>query len=100
MAANETFFLLCYIGRYDILSQQIRQIQAYHRKLIVISIYKMLLFTAEKPFLSYKVANNNYLDGSFQVHIFDSKLDILPKTYQGGTSYIKVSIKITHYQLL
>ena len=26
------FFLVCYIGRYDILSQQIRQIQAYHRK--------------------------------------------------------------------
>ena len=25
-------FLACYIGRYDILSQQIRQIQAYHRK--------------------------------------------------------------------
>ena len=25
-------FLVCYIGRYDILSQQIRQIQAYHRK--------------------------------------------------------------------
>ena len=40
-------FLVCYIGRFDILSQQIRQIQAYHRKLIVIS---MFLFTAEKPF--------------------------------------------------
>ena len=26
------YFLVCYIGRYDILSQQIRQIQAYHRK--------------------------------------------------------------------
>ena len=25
-------FLVCYIGRYDILSRQIRQIQAYHRK--------------------------------------------------------------------
>ena len=25
-------FLVCYIGRYDISSQQIRQIQAYHRK--------------------------------------------------------------------
>ena len=37
----------------------------------------------------------------FQVLIFDSKLDILPKTYQGGNNYnIKISIKITHYQLL
>ena len=37
----------------------------------------------------------------FQVLIFDSKLDILPKTCQGGTNYnIKISIKITHYQLL
>ena len=60
----------------------------------------MLLFIAEKPFLSYKVANNNYLVGSFQVLIFDSKLDILPKTYQRGTGYIKISMKITHYQLL
>ena len=25
-------FFVCYIGRYDILSQQIRQIKAYHRK--------------------------------------------------------------------
>ena len=25
-------FWVCYIGRYDILSQQIRQIQTYHRK--------------------------------------------------------------------
>ena len=25
-------FLVCYIGRYDILSQQIRKIQAYHGK--------------------------------------------------------------------
>ena len=25
-------FLVCYIGRYDISSQQIRQIEAYHRK--------------------------------------------------------------------
>ena len=25
-------FLVCYIGRYDILNHQIRQIQAYHRK--------------------------------------------------------------------
>ena len=25
-------FLVCYISRYDILSQQIRQIQAYHGK--------------------------------------------------------------------
>ena len=29
---NETSFLVCYIGRFDILIQQIRQIQAYHRK--------------------------------------------------------------------
>ena len=25
-------FLVCYIGRYDILNQEIRQIQVYHRK--------------------------------------------------------------------
>ena len=36
----------------------------------------------------------------FQVLIFDSKLDTLPKTYQGGTKCINISIKITHYQLL
>ena len=36
----------------------------------------------------------------FQVLIFERKLDILPKTYQGSTNYnIKISIKITHYQL-
>ena len=29
----------------------------------------------------------------FQVLIFDSKLDILPKTYQGGTNY---DIKLLH----
>ena len=29
---NETFFLVCYIDRYDIFNQQIRKIQAYHRK--------------------------------------------------------------------
>ena len=50
--------------------------------------------------LSYKVGNNNYYGGSLKILIFDSKLDILPKTYEGGTSYIKISIKITHYQLL
>ena len=33
---------------------------------------------------------------SFHVLIFDSK----PKTYQGGINYIKISIKITHYQRL
>ena len=94
-------FLVCYIGRYDILSKQIRQIRAYHRKLIVISIYKDVnLHSKNKTFLSYKVANNNYLGDSFQVLIFDSKLDILPKTYQGGTSCIKISIKITYYLLL
>ena len=32
MDAKLNIFLVCYIGRYDILSQQIRQIQAYHRK--------------------------------------------------------------------
>ena len=42
---KSNIFLVCYIGCYDISSQQTRQIQAYHRKLIVIS---MLPFTAEK----------------------------------------------------
>ena len=43
---NMKHFLVCHIGCYDISSQQIRQIQAYHRKkLIVISV---LPFTAEK----------------------------------------------------
>ena len=55
---NETF-LVCYIGRYDISSQQIRQIQAsiITEKLVVIS---MLRLAAEKKLLSYKDANNNY----------------------------------------
>ena len=26
--------------------------------------------------------------------MFDSKLDTLPKTYEGGTNYIKISIKL------
>ena len=26
--------------------------------------------------------------------MFDGKLDTLPKTYQGGTNYIKISIKL------
>ena len=53
----------------------------------------------KKKFLSYKVANNNYLGGFFQVLIFESKLDTLPKAYQGGTNYTKISIKLTYYQL-
>ena len=53
----------------------------------------------KKKFLSYKAANNNYQGGFFQVLIFDSKLDTLPKTYQESTNYIKISIKITHYRL-
>ena len=91
------YFLVCYIGRYDILSQQFRQIQAYHRQ--TYCDFNVTLHS-RKTKLSYKVANNNYLGGFFQVFIFDSKLDILPKAYQGGTKYIKISIKITHYQLL
>ena len=96
---NETFFwCVTYLGHYDILSQQIRQIQAYHRK--IYSDFNVTLHSRKKSFLSYKVANNNYLRWLFQVLIFYSKLDILLKTYQGGTNYIKISINITHYQLL
>ena len=91
-------FLVCYIGHYDILNQQIRQIQAYHRK--TYCDFNVTLHSRKKHFLLYKVANNNYYGDSFQVLIFDSKLNILPKTYQGGTSYVKISVKITHYQLL
>ena len=60
----------------------------------------MLPFTAENNSFVVQNCNNNYKGGFFQVFIFDSKLDILPKTYRGGTNYIKISIKITHYQLL
>ena len=43
--AKWNIFLVCSIGHYDISSQQIRQIHAYHKKLIVILV---LPFTAEK----------------------------------------------------
>ena len=61
----------------------------------------MLPFTAEKFFFCHTKLQTIIIKVVFfQVLIFDSKLDILPKTYQGGTNYIKISIKITHYQLL
>ena len=88
---------MLHIGRYDILSQQIRQIQAYHRK--TYCDFNVTLHSRKKHFCHTKL-NNNYEGGSFQVLIFDSKLDILAKRYQVGTSYIKISIKITRYQLL
>ena len=47
MDVKLNIYLVCYICRYDILSQQIRKIQDYHKKLIVIS---MLPSTAEKQF--------------------------------------------------
>ena len=43
MDTKWNIFLVCYIGRYDILSQQIRQIQVY-----LIIVVSMLLFTAEE----------------------------------------------------
>ena len=79
------------------LADKLDKFRLITEKRIVIS---MLPFTAEKTSLSYKVANNNHWGGFSQVLIFDSKLDTLPKTYQGGTNYIEISIKITHYQLL
>ena len=51
-------FLVCYIGCYDILSQQIRQIQAYHRKNLL--LFQCYPSQQKKKFLSDKVANNNY----------------------------------------
>ena len=51
------YFLVCYIGLlHNILSQQIRQIQAYHRK--TYCDFNVTLHSKKK--LSYKVANNNY----------------------------------------
>ena len=52
-------FFWCYIGRYDILSQQIIQIQDYHRKTYC-NFNVTLHSRKEKHFLSYKVANNHY----------------------------------------
>ena len=94
---NETFFLVCYIGRYDISSQQIRQIQAYHRK--TYCDFHVTLHSRKKRFCHTKL-QTIIIKVVFPSFIFDSKLDTLPKTYQGGTNYIKISIKITHYQLL
>ena len=72
--------------------QQIRQIQAYHRKILL--LFQCYPSQQKKKFLSYKVANNSYWGGFFQVLIFDSKLDTLPKTYQGGTNYTKIILKL------
>ena len=52
-------------GCYDILSQQIRQIQDYHRKSYCdFNIQKCYASQQKNHFLSYKVANNNFF-GSF-----------------------------------
>ena len=56
-------------------------------KLFVISIYKDVTLHSRKTIFAIGFCQS-------------CKLDILPKTYQGGTSYIKISIKITHCQLL
>ena len=81
----------------DILSQQIRQIQAYHGKLIVIS---MLPFTAEKNFCHTKLQ-------TIIIKVVFSKFLYLianwthyPKPIKEALTILKFSIKITHYQLL
>ena len=53
----------------------------------------MLHFTAEKSFCHTKL-QTIIIKVFFQVLIFDSKLDILPQTYQGGTNYIKSTLKL------
>ena len=91
-------FLVCYIGRYDISNQQIRQIHAYHRK--TYCDFNVTLHSRKRNFCHTKMQTIIIKVVFFQFLIFDSKLDTLPKTYKGGTNYIKISITITHYQLL
>ena len=61
--------------------------------------FNVILHSRKRNFCHTKLQTIISKEGFFQVLIFDSKLDTLPKTYQGGTNYIKISIKITHYQL-
>ena len=48
----------------------------------------------KKHFLSYKVANNNCLGGSFQVLIFDSKLESDPKPAKEALGKLKSPLKL------
>ena len=89
---NKTFFLVSYIGRYDISSQQNRQIQAYHRK--TYCDFNVTLYSRKRNFCHTKMQTIIIKVVFFQVLIFDSKLDTLPKTYQGGTNYIKSPLKL------
>ena len=95
---NETFFGVLHRSFNDISSQQIRQIHAYHRK--TYCDFSVTLHSRKRNFCRTKMQTIIIKAVFFQVLIFDSKLDTLPKTYQGGTNYIKIFIKIVHYQLL
>ena len=56
------------------------------------TMISMLPFTAEKELCCHTKLQTIIIKVVvFQVFIFDSK----PKTYQGGTNYIKISIKIS-----
>ena len=79
-------------GRYDISSQQIRQIQAYHRK--TYCGFSVILHSRKRNFCHTKLQTIIIKVAFFQVLMFGSKLDTLPKTYQGGTNYIKISTKL------
>ena len=76
-------FLVCYIGRHDILSQIIGQIQAYHRKTCCdFNIQRCYSSQQKNHFCHTKLQTmiiKVVLSKFF--NIFDSKLDILPKTY-------------------
>ena len=84
-------FLVCYIGGYDILSQQIKKIQAYHRKTCCnfsVTLHrrkKNIFCQAKLQTIIIKVVLSKF---------FDSKLDILPKTYQGVLAILKSPLKL------
>ena len=71
--------LVCYISCADISNQKLDRFRPITEKLRVISIYTDVTLHSKKPFWSFKAANKNYLGGSSQFLIFDSKLDTLPK---------------------
>ena len=94
-------FLVCYIGHHDILSQKIRQIQAYHRK-------TYCDFNIQRCYSSQQ--KNHFCHTKLQSMIIEvvlSKFLYLianrtsyPKPIKEALAILKISIGIIYHQLL
>ena len=86
-------FLVCYIGCYDMPSQQIGQIQAYHRKkLIVIS---MLPFTEEKRNFCHTNLQTIIVKAGFYKFLYlIANWTPYPKPIKGALTILKSPLKL------